>query len=317
MKKKINLNHYKTSNSIILGTGSAFLFSLFFLFFGDLADCIGQSLIIVVFVLCHKNKKSVNVAVIANTLCMLALMGTEIKSFIYYLVAIVIPVYLLTQKSLQYKISDRKKYWYPDQLLIGNLGQYSLLLTILIFIYWHGVNDIATTFKILQSNLDTLPLEMHNQRVKLERYTSILLPYIPGIKGAWFIITMTISVAYTQKLIKNNKLPVNRPIILLSQLYLPTWVWKYFIGIAIMVISSSVINTTLSIFFSNLMLPLLALFALQGLAVIYAFAKQQKKRYILFVFLLIFMLGWPLLIVILLGLVEPWLQLRNRIRKDT
>ena len=303
------------ASSVILGTGSALLFCLFFLFFGDLAEFIAQFLLIVVFILCVRDKRSVDIAFIANMACVYILLG-EVKYLFYYMISTIIPVYLLTKLALTYKTFKRKKYWYPNQMLLTWLCVYALFLTILMFFYWYPFHDIASTLSSINSSLDSLPSEMYNQRVKLEKYTSLLVPYFPGIKGMWFVFTISSATSYAQKWFKKRKLNIIRSPIILSEIYLPMWIWGAFIICSVMLIISDFINTKTQYFVGNLLLPLLALFVIQGLSVVYTFAKRQKKRYILFVFLSIFMLGWPIIGVIILGLIEPWVQLRNRISKD-
>ena len=147
-------------------------------------------------------------------------------------------------------------------------------------------------------------------------YLKIFWPYVPGISMGVFILMVTFSTSLTQKWFAHKKIKFPRPALTLSELYLPWWCWKVFAGFGLAwAISLQTDLPPLQQIFGNMTLPLVALFLLQGLSIITAFIKKHKNPKMLLVifygFVLVF--GWTLLILILGGLLEPWLDLRTRL----
>ena len=145
-------------------------------------------------------------------------------------------------------------------------------------------------------------------------------PFFPGIYAGLLIILFSIGVSLAQK----NKLKpyplfafsLVRPKLMLSDLYVPWVFWKLFAIVGSITAVSFLIKWPLGLaFFGNISLTLCGLFVLQGMAVITAFAKKQKnpKMFLVVFYVFVVIIGWIILLIVLMGLLEPWLNLRSKL----
>jgi len=226
------------------------------------------------------------------------------------------PGLLLPYFARQYQSEEGEKVWCPLERLAGMLGFYALASTVMMMLIWHVFGFGAKNLETLKGGLKHAPLEAQDQVALLTHYLEIIWPYVPGISMALFIFMVAVATSLTPKWFKAHKVTFPRSPLLLSELYLPWWCWKAFAAIGVAWAIALQLETPLAQHaFGNLLAPLVALFILQGLSIVVTFAKKQKNTQMLLVifygFVLVF--GWTLLILILAGLLEPWLDLRTRL----
>lgn len=227
-----------------------------------------------------------------------------------------IPGLLLPYFARQYRNEKGKKVWYPLERLVGILGFYALASATVLMLLWHFFGIGEKSLETLSNGLKQVPLEAQDQVALLTVYLKLLWPYVPGISMALFVFMIAMATSLTPKWFKAHKVDFPRPLLLLSELYLPWWCWKAFAAVGVAWAMALQFNAPqLQHVFANFLAPLVALFILQGLAIVTTFAKKQKNTQMLLVifygFVLVF--GWTLLILILAGLLEPWLDLRTRL----
>lgn len=139
------------------------------------------------------------------------------------------------------------------------------------------------------------------------------IPYIPGIFSILLTLGVTAAIYFAQKkhktyLLKKNKYTA------LSTLSFPLWLWPaaaVLFGTAFLVPGTNLVSTTLL----NLGLVITAFFWLQGFSIL---ATLQKKKRFPAIILVIFFLSmvvfdWLSLLLVGLGIIEPFLKVRKRI----
>ena len=239
-----------------------------------------------------------------------------IENTLGYALYVGIPGLVLPYFARQCQSEKGKKIWYPLERLVGMLAFYALISTTVLMLVWHFFGIGEKNLETLSSSLKQVPLEAQDQVALLMTYLKLLWPYIPGISTALFVFMVAIATSLTPKWFKAHKVDFPRPLLLLSELYLPWWCWKVFAAVGVAwAIALQFEMPALQHAFGNLLVPLVALFILQGLSIVTTFAKKQKNTQMLLVifygFVLVF--GWTLLVLILAGLLEPWLDLRTRL----
>ena len=307
------LTPQRFSHPFLGGLVSALLFSFLWRVIGDLATIIS---IIPMFTvgLMNSETKPLGLALFISILSTAFLLGLDqVLSYALYVAA---PGLLLPRLAMQFQTQERKKIWYPLERLCGALGLYALGATLILALIWHATGLSTTALATIQDNLQKSPLEMQDRFQILLNYLKILWPYVPGISMGIFTLMIPLSVSLVQKWFSRNKVKFPRPALNLSDLYLPWWCWKAFAGAgSAWALALQTDFTALHYIFGNFTLPLVALFLLQGLSIVTAFAKKQKnpKMFLVIFYGFVVVFGWTLLILILGGLLEPWLDLRTRL----
>jgi hypothetical protein len=146
-------------------------------------------------------------------------------------------------------------------------------------------------------------------QAEAEAMAAAALRYMPGFLGLWFVATLVVNFALAQGLLARIGRAL-RPSPRLTELALPLWVSA---GAAIAVIGA-VGGGAAGTLGGNLAIVLAFAFLLAGLAGLHAaLAGSPLRRPALVAIYLSLILFAPALIaVVLLGLLEPWLGLRER-----
>ena len=168
-------------------------------------------------------------------------------------------------------------------------------------------------------------------------------PFIPGLYAATTALFFILGIAVAQKNLLVSKLSStthgSKPIensslkkkqltaipsfpyekLLLSDLYVPWIFWKLFAVIGSLTALGYLMQIpVLFTIGGNLSLIFLMIFLLQGIAVVNAYAKKQKnsEMFLAGFYVIVLLIGWILIFVILIGALEPWLDLRSRFLKS-
>ncbi len=137
-----------------------------------------------------------------------------------------------------------------------------------------------------------------------------LAPALPGLVVVSWLVMTIVNAALAQGLLMRfgrNRRPPMR----LAELELPGWVVLAFAGV---VAAAMVLPDWLGFLALNVALVLSLPFGLAGLSVVHAFANRQTAKVALLVgfYLFLFLFGWPILLMIGLGVIEQWIGLRRR-----
>jgi len=137
-----------------------------------------------------------------------------------------------------------------------------------------------------------------------------LAPVLPGVVVVSWLVMTIINATLAQGLLMRfgrNRRPPMR----LTELEFPGWVVLAFAGA---VAAAMVLPGVLGFVALNVALVLSLPFGLAGLSVVHAFANRQSAKVALLVgfYLFLFLFGWPMILMIGLGVIEQWIGLRRR-----
>ena len=307
------------SHPILGGLFSALLFVFLGRVIGDLAATFSLIPLFVV-ALQHKDIKALGPALgvaLLNVVVLSMMLQMGLEQALSYMLYVAAPGLILPRLAMQFKQQSRKKIWYPLDRLSGALGLYALITALILAFIWHVMGAGPKALEVMVEVLQKSPLEAQDRIQILLKYLKTLWPYVPGISMGLFTLMVSIATSLTQKWFKHNNVKFPRSPLCLSDLYLPWWCWKAFAGVGVAwAVTLQTETVVLQYLFGNLTLPLVALFLLQGFAIVTSFAKKQKnpKMFLVIFYGFVVVFGWTLLILILGGLLEPWLDLRTRLQ---
>lgn len=219
-----------------------------------------------------------------------------------------VPVILLVRQALLARIAaDGAVEWYPAGLLtawLTGLGLTAIAVTLLLLGGPDGVQ--AAVREALAPALDRLFDENTPGRDDLTGFLAMIMPGV--VAASWMAMTVTNGVLAQGVLARFGA--SWRPSPGLSALNLPTW----FPVLLVLAATGTALGGTMRFLGVNVMIVLAVPFCLAGLAVLHAIACRFSRPAVPLVafYVLAGLFGWPLLIVIFLGLLDTSLRLRRR-----
>lgn len=224
-----------------------------------------------------------------------------------YVLTCGLPVLVLTRQSLLWRKEDEKVTWYP----VSNLMVCWMFVSILL-------SGMAVSLLYLNPELKANLTDQFNQIVPQlqkqgEMFKSVtaemIVRLLPQFFGPFWGIVLMIGGALAQSVLVRFKKNM-RPSPAFQELRLPVWVVAATIG-----------AFAFSFFFSwgdailgAVTLTLEIAFFLQGMAIIHKVSKSWNYRSVILtaVYLSMILIFWLVLVVVLLGLVDNWVGVRER-----
>lgn len=224
-----------------------------------------------------------------------------------YVLFNVAPTLLILFKILQYRVdSEGKAHAMPAEHIVNFLTWVGILVAGLGFILLNmmisGTGDNPST--LIESALGKQPPET---MMILGQFLNVL----PGLLSISWLIMVLSNAILAQGLLKAFGRNL-RPSPDIADVY-PFSIFYYLLaGAGVLSVMPLGVISTLA---ANLLFPLVIPFLLTGLGTVHIFARKfSYTSWILFGFYLIaFALSWPLILMIMVGVVEPWAKLRNRV----
>jgi hypothetical protein len=244
------------------------------------------------------------------TASLMLLIAGNIMAVMMFAALNVVPVTLLVRKALQARTGvDGAIEWYPPGLLtawLTGLGLTAIMVTLLLL---GGPDDIqAAVRETLAPALDRLFDEGTPGRNELAGLLAMIMPGI--IVASWMVMTLT-NGSLAQGLL--TRFGVGwRPSPALAALELPKW----FLVLLLLAATATGLGGMIRFVGINVIIVLTVPFCLAGLAVLHTIARRFSRPAVplVGVYVLTGLLGWPLLVVIFLGLLDTSLGLRRHIR---
>jgi hypothetical protein len=220
-----------------------------------------------------------------------------------------VPVALLVRQALLARPgSDGTVIWYPPGLLTAWLTGLALAGIAAALLLLGGPEGLQSTLRsVVAEVLDRLSRSPASDR---DQAAGLLAMVIPGILAASWMIMLVANAALAQGVLA--RFGVNwRPSPDLARLDLPLWV-PVALGLAA---AAVVFGGSLRFIGINMVIALSVPFCLAGLAVLHAVARHMSHPVMALVgfYMLAAIFGWPFLAVAVLGLLESWLGLRQRL----
>jgi uncharacterized protein YybS (DUF2232 family) len=245
------------------------------------------------------------------------LIAGGVQNEIIYILFIMLPVILLAKQALlKHEGQKGQVTWYP----VGRLAAILVLFGFAFVILYSALENAAQltaqiqqTFQQLQQHADP---DKRVQYQEIEKLFRQLIPYFPGISAVCLMIMTTLAGATAQAFLKSKKKLVRTPLSLID-LYLPWWCWKILLVTAL---GWTFLphGTLFQYVATNLTIVLLFAFLLQGLSIVHTYIKKQAspQLFLVIIYLVMILFTWPIFILIVLGLLEPWLRLRERFKAN-
>jgi hypothetical protein len=244
------------------------------------------------------------------TASLMLLVAGNVIAVIMFAALNAVPVILLVRQALLARTGvDGAIEWYPPGLLtawLTGLGLTAIMITLLLL---GGADEIqAAVQETLAPALDRLFDEGTPGRNELAGLLAMILPGI--VVASWMVMTLT-NGSLAQGLL--TRFGVGwRPSPALAALELPRW----FLVLLLLAATATGLGRTMRFVGVNVIIILTVPFCLAGLAVLHTIARRFSRPAVplVGVYVLTGLFGWPLLVVILLGLLDTSLGLRRHIR---
>jgi hypothetical protein len=220
-----------------------------------------------------------------------------------------VPVALIVRQALLAQNgSDGTVVWYPPGRLTAWLAAFALAGIGAALLLLGGPEGIQSTLRgVVAEVLDRLARHPVADR---DQAAELIAMVIPGMIAASWMIMLVANAALAQGLLA--RFGANwRPSPDLAGLDLPLWV-PVALGLAA---AAVVFGGALRFIGINMLIALSVPCCLAGMAVLHAVARQMSHPALALVgfYMLAAVFGWPFLAVAVLGLLESWLGLRQRL----
>ena len=220
----------------------------------------------------------------------------------------VVPVVLLVRQSLLARTGPANGIeWYPLGLLTSWLTGLGLVAAAVTFAFLGGPQDMQAALReLLAPALDRHLGEIPPELDELLAFVAFILPGM--IATSWMLMTIT-NGSLAQGLLARFGASW-RPSPDLAALGLPLWI-PVLLAFAS---GATLLGGTARFIGVNVLIVLAVPFCLSGLAVIHTVARRFPRPAVTLtvLYLLTGVLGWPLLLIALLGLLDSPLGLRRR-----
>jgi len=244
------------------------------------------------------------------TASLMLLVTSNIMAVIMFAALNVVPVILLVRKALLARTgADGAVEWYPPGLLtvwLTGLGLTAIAISLLLL---GGPDDIqATAREILAPALDRLVDETTPGRDELAGLLAMIMPGV--VVASWMVMTLA-NGSLAQGLLMRFGASW-RPSPALAAVELPAW----FLVLLLLAATATTLGGMMRFVGVNVIIILAVPFCLAGLAVLHTIARRFPRPAVplVGVYVLAGLFGWPLLLVIFLGLLDTSLGLRQHIR---
>lgn len=239
-----------------------------------------------------------------------------------FLVTVALPVLLTVQRVLLARVAtDGNTEWYPPGLTLLALVGYGvggiLVAAALSLEQSEGLKGTVQQFltdgiteMVAASGSELAMAPGQGGGNAAQRLAALLAPVFPAMVAASWLVMTVVNGALAQGVLMRFGWN-NRPAMPMADLELPGWVPLLLAasgGLAV------VLPGTFGYVALNVALVLLVPFFFAGLAVVHAFARARSARVpiVVTVYLFVFLFGWPVLLVVGLGVIEQWIGLRQR-----
>ena len=220
----------------------------------------------------------------------------------------VIPVVLLVRQSLLAKTGPGNAVeWYPPGLMTAWLTGLGLLAAAVTFVFFGGPQAMQAALR--EALAPALDRRLGEITPELDEFLAFVAFILPGIVAtSWMVMTAS-NGSLAQGLLARFRVSW-RPSPDLAALGLPMWI-PVLLAFAS---GATLLGGTARFIGVNVLIVLAVPFCLAGLAVLHTVARRFPRPAVTLVtfYLLAGVLGWPLVLIALLGLLDSPLGLRRR-----
>lgn len=220
-----------------------------------------------------------------------------------------LPSLVLVRQGLLSRNDGGQTEWYPPGLLLAQLTGLAAAGLALAFLLFAGQPGglISAIEQFLERAAADFGAEPDTEAGAALHGAAALFP---GIVAASWLLMVVVNGALAQALAVQLGRNL-RPSPAMTELSLPRWLMYATAGAALLSLLGA---GTPALLGRSLLLLFLVPYLLQGLAVAHAFARHWGAPRLALVafYVALILLGWPAILVVALGLLEDWAQLRRR-----
>lgn len=250
-----------------------------------------------------------NAAIATIVACLSIALGIHVTAAGIYIAIAAIPALIVIRQSLfsQPETTTEELEWYPIGLVLSCLTAYGLIVLTGTSIYFLGDEGGLTgrSQQLLLSVFAKVSAANPQITIPLEG----IARYLPGmLLSVWLLISI-VNATLAQNVLSRIDHAI-RPLPNYSSIELPNWMSLALAIVILLSFFSGVFGD-----FGRNASPLLSTpFFLLGLAVIHTLSRRVSARGpVLFgVYFLLVIVGWLSALVVLLGVLEQWISLRER-----
>ncbi len=201
--------------------------------------------------------------------------------------------------------------WYPPGWLIAWLLGIAMSAFLLLNLILAGEPGGAegTVRNFVEAALRQLAIPGSAAPTNVGAFAAVVARFFPGvIADSWMMMVIANAILAQGLLVRFGR--NLRPSPSMAEIDLPSWVT----GATVIAAIGSFLPGAAGFVGGNLVLMAVLAFALAGLGVVHALLVHRANRNLALVatYGFLFIFGWPLVIIALLGAAEPWLNLRRR-----
>lgn len=254
---------------------------------------------------------AVLLAALAGSVAVMAGTSGSLLVSLAYLMTGALPAVLVVRQSLLARVSgDGTLEWYPPgRVLMGltGLGVAAILAAVILTLDQPGGLE-GVVRRMLARVAE--PLFRAQGQEAPDPETIWMAAALPGLVAISWVTMTVVNAALAQGVLMRfgrNKRPPMR----LAELELPRWLVPAFLAA---VLAASVLPDTFGFLATNLALVLMVPFTFAGLSVVHVVARSRSARTPILVgfYMVLFLFGWPILLLVGLGMIEQWIGLRRR-----
>lgn len=252
-------------------------------------------------------------AIIAGVVASAIPLAVDGPRGLIFVFAHAIPVVVLVRQALLNRPgASGVAEWYPPGPMVVFLSAYAAGAVVLgsLLLSGHDGGMSGAVVELFEQTLEVLNGETLDpiSRETVAAYAFVL----PAMIGVSWLIMVAVNGVLAQSLLVNFGRAL-RPTPAFAALRLPYWPAYAVGGAAVLWLIAGPGNIGFTA--AAVLIVMLAPFFIQGLTVVHVAARRIPARLIVLIFFYMFMLFllWPMIVVAVLGLVEQWLRLRRRL----
>jgi hypothetical protein len=225
-----------------------------------------------------------------------------------------VPATLVVWLALRTRIAPTgDPEWYPPGDVLAWLAAYGVSAFAVLTLATVGFGESsveATLAEVLERVVAAIAVEADPESVKA--MAAALARYMPALVLAGWIVMTVINAVLGLQVAKRFASP-QRPEPTWSAMTLPGWLMTATAAAALAALVGR--GTTVGFVGGNAALALCVPYALLGFAVAHTFAAGARYPWLVLggVYLVVVLLGWPLLVMAAVGFAEDWIGLRRHV----
>jgi hypothetical protein len=255
-------------------------------------------------------------AVAAAVAAVLVALGSPgVGALSLFILTSALPVLIIVYFAIQHRVRDAEGEdgsveWYPVGRLLGWLTALALLAFVVAYLIFLGSeNGVRGAIETYLNNILAVMRGAQADTVVVDQLIATMAAVFPAVAAASWLLMIVVNGVMAQKFLTASGKNL-RPIPVYSEIEAPLW------PVAVIVLGAlmSIFGGNAGFFGINVMLIATIPFFFIGLAVLHSISAAWPGRLFLLMgaYLFMVLLVWPAAIIALLGLIEHWVRLRER-----